>query len=396
MKLSDITDQDNASFLVNCQSLFETRATLRYIFSEDGDSIGNISQFINDRTAPQEVYVSSYPYFIGQKEPLVIPHGTLGAQQVAQILNVSSSKFPDFKSPNSKPREDPNTSNLMKLLKQRHHTPSLIAKRQELKLNYESRMTQLATSLKSSLKFQSSNHSTANVSHFNTGSSVVSPFTRKSVLKATTSFLQETQMKSPQRHIDEVLKRERLNRSEIRHTKASTFFPALGQTMDSEGVRRFSNPQNQSNQCSFPAMTGDNYGNLNELSFKDYVHSFQREQDFTEKPYAKFYANAIKKHREQIYTQMSQVRDQKSKFIDNLRISEDDMLLPDGSKAKLGQILSNINPDQGNEIESDFIKDKRSPLKIQQKTNIVNVGRNENGLILATIDDYTSKTREFA
>ena len=51
--------------------------------------------------------------------------------------------------------------------------------------------------------------------------------------------------------------------------------------------------------------------------------------------------------------------------MDNLRISEDDMLLPDGSKAKLGQILSNINPDQGKEIESDFIKDKRSPLKIQ-------------------------------
>jgi len=36
MKLIDILDHDVSSFLALCQSHFETRNTLKYIFAEDG------------------------------------------------------------------------------------------------------------------------------------------------------------------------------------------------------------------------------------------------------------------------------------------------------------------------------------------------------------------------
>jgi hypothetical protein len=41
---------------------------------------------------------------------------------------------------------------------------------------------------------------------------------------------------------------------------------------------------------------------LSELSFKDYVSTFSKQEDFANKPYAKFYSDAIKRHREQLYT----------------------------------------------------------------------------------------------
>lgn len=47
----------------------------------------------------------------------------------------------------------------------------------------------------------------------------------------------------------------------------------------------------------------DNYADraVSELSFKDYVSTFVRGEEV----YAKFYQKAIRKHREQVYSQMS-------------------------------------------------------------------------------------------
>lgn len=42
--------------------------------------------------------------------------------------------------------------------------------------------------------------------------------------------------------------------------------------------------------------------NLSALSFKDYVSTFAREE--TEKPYTRFYSEAIRKHRQQLLMQM--------------------------------------------------------------------------------------------
>lgn len=46
MKLIDILDNDTASFLALCQSHFETRSTLKYIFAEDGSQIANLALFL--------------------------------------------------------------------------------------------------------------------------------------------------------------------------------------------------------------------------------------------------------------------------------------------------------------------------------------------------------------
>ena len=68
MKLVDILDHDTPSFLAFCQSHFETRSTLKFIFSEDGSQIGNLALFFSKQST-SELFVSTYPYFIGQKEP---------------------------------------------------------------------------------------------------------------------------------------------------------------------------------------------------------------------------------------------------------------------------------------------------------------------------------------
>jgi hypothetical protein len=41
------------------------------------------------------------------------------------------------------------------------------------------------------------------------------------------------------------------------------------------------------------------------VSFKDYISTFARVEEFTSKPYAKFYTEAIDKHREQLVSQIS-------------------------------------------------------------------------------------------
>jgi hypothetical protein len=64
MKLLDILDHDTPSFLALCQSHFETRSTLKYIFADDGTQIANLSIFFSKLTTT-ELFVSTYPYFIG-------------------------------------------------------------------------------------------------------------------------------------------------------------------------------------------------------------------------------------------------------------------------------------------------------------------------------------------
>jgi hypothetical protein len=64
MKLLDILDHDTPSFLALCQSHFETRSTLKYIFADDGTHIANLSIFFSKQTTT-ELFVSTYPYFIG-------------------------------------------------------------------------------------------------------------------------------------------------------------------------------------------------------------------------------------------------------------------------------------------------------------------------------------------
>lgn len=67
---------------------------------------------------------------------------------------------------------------------------------------------------------------------------------------------------------------------------------------------------------------------LTDLSFKDYLSTFQKDTEFEKKPYAKFYNEAMSKHRDQMYSLMSEVNQQKKKIIHHLRISEEDIPIP--------------------------------------------------------------------
>ena len=75
-----------------------------------------------------------------------------------------------------------------------------------------------------------------------------------------------------------------------------------------------------------------------DVSFKDYITTFAKDDEFSQKPYAKFYSEAIDRHRSELLHQISITNSQRKKIIHNLRISEDELHLSPNNH--LGKILN--------------------------------------------------------
>lgn len=117
---------------------------------------------------------------------------------------------------------------------------------------------------------------------------------------------------------------------------------------------------------------------MSNISFKDYVSTFSKDKS-SKSPISKFYSDAIQRHREQMYSQMSEVTNQKKKIIHHLRISEEDIPIPKESKMRLGEILSK---------EQEVMKvGGGTAVVLNTRRLAMNNGRNENsGLVLRTLE----------
>jgi len=109
-----------------------------------------------------------------------------------------------------------------------------------------------------------------------------------------------------------------------------------------------------------------------DVSFKDYISTFAQEEEFSQKPYAKFYSQAIDKHSQQMLTQISMSHHQKQKIINHLRLSEDEIPLPLQNPLKLGELLQREKKGGGTVIGGASLSPRfgggnGSPLKNSEK-----------------------------